>query len=199
MTRVLLTAYGPYDEWQENTSWLVLQEVLREATAQPELTTRLYPVELEEVRHRLAEDLGGDYDYVVHLGQAPGAAKVAFEGFGINVAQLRGQPPDAAVPLALDGPPAYRTTLPIEHWVRELTTRGYPSRVSFHAGTYLCNAALYLSHYFAERMSLKTQVVFLHLPLSTDQALSSPQDLPGLPVTMSAEVVRWVLSQLALG
>ena len=50
MPRVLITAFGPYGKWAENASWLALVELTRHLPAQPEITTRRYPVDLEVVR-----------------------------------------------------------------------------------------------------------------------------------------------------
>ena len=43
MTRVLLTAFQPYEGWQTNASWLALVELTRDLPDQPMVTTRLYP------------------------------------------------------------------------------------------------------------------------------------------------------------
>ncbi len=84
MSRVLITAFGPYGSWLENSSWLALVELTRNLPPAPEITTRLYPVDLAAVSERLAQDLPGQ-DYAIHLGQAPGATSVQLEAIGINV------------------------------------------------------------------------------------------------------------------
>lgn len=199
MHRVLLTAYGPYDDWAVNASWLVLQEVVREIPTHIELVTRLYPVEFAQVRQRLSDDLGLGFDTVLALGQAPGRSRIALEKVGLNVACDRGIRAEDALPLEPDGPPAYFSSLPLKRWAEQLRSEGVPAEVSHHAGTYLCNAALYWSHHFATLSGQQTQASFLHLPLASEQVLNSPREYPSLPVDLMAAGVRRLLDDLSTG
>ena len=81
-------------------------------------------------------------------------------------------------------------------WVRGLRAQGIPARVSHHAGTYLCNAALYLSHYFAEQLELPTRAGFIHVPLDVSQVLGGPRDLAAVPLETTVAALRWILSRL---
>ncbi len=199
MHRVLLTAFGPYDDWSENASWLVLQDLLRDTPQHIELVTRLYPVDFEKVRLRLEEDLKLGFDTVLSLGQAPGYARVAIEGVGLNVARDRGMRSEDAVPLDAAGPPAYFSTLPLKVWAELLRSEGIPAEVSHHAGTYLCNAALYLSHHLSALSGYPTRGAFLHLPLASEQVLDCQRDYPSLPVSLMSQGLRRLLDNLAPG
>jgi pyroglutamyl-peptidase len=195
MPTVLLTAYEPYEGWPTNASWSALVELTRDLPSMPRITTRLYPVDFELMREQLAQDLQANYDYALHLGQAPGSARIQLEAIGVNVAcHQRGQlaPP----PIMADGPMAYRSSLPLADWCTKLRNAGIPAEVSFHAGTYLCNAALYLTHYFSERMGLNTRATFLHLPLEPAQVIHELRDLPSMPATTSAMALRLLLAEL---
>lgn len=199
MHRVLLTAFGPYDDWSENTSWLVLQDLLRDIPQHVELVTRLYPVDFVEVRKRLEEDLKLSFGTVLSLGQAPGNSRIALEGVGLNLARGRGMRAEDAVPLDPTGPPAYFSTLPLKEWAERLRSEGIPAEVSHHAGTYLCNAALYLSHHVSARAGYPTRCGFLHLPLASEQAVDLPRDYPSLPVSLMSRGVRRLVDDLATG
>src|ERR1700749_2502012 len=85
MTRVLVTAFEPYDRWKTNASWLALVHLTQDLPSEPAITTRLYPVDFAVVRRKLSEDLEGNYDYAIHLGQAPGSGRIQLESVGINV------------------------------------------------------------------------------------------------------------------
>jgi pyroglutamyl-peptidase len=195
MPRVLITAFEPYDRWKLNASWLALVELTKELPEQPEVTTRLYPVDFAEVKKRLAADLEARYDVALHLGQAPGASAVQLEAVGINVAQPRSTEAEAR-PLVEDGPMAYRSALPLARWAKLLRRGGIPTEVSFHAGTYLCNAALYLSHHLAGQLAVATRSTFLHLPLTPAQVADEPHPGPSLPPEVSAAAIRLILGQL---
>lgn len=197
MPSVLVTAFEPYDRWPTNASWQCLLELTRELPSPPTVSTRRYPVDFGAARERLSADLAANYDYALHLGQAPGSSAIRLEAFALNVGGVPGESPEALRPLAEDGPAAYRSGLPLADWAARLRAAGIPAAVSHHAGTYLCNAMLYWTHYLAERRGLKTQAAFLHLPLETAQAAAEPRDTPSLPASLTAAAVRLILEQLA--
>lgn len=196
MPRALITAFSPYDRFAENASWLALVELTRELPSIWQVTTRRYPVDFQQLKERLAQDLQQRPDYVLMLGQAPGTAAIQLEAIGLNVEgrpELRG----AVYPrLVEDGPLAYQSALPLEQWAAGLRQLGIPAAVSYHAGVYLCNAALYLAHYYADKLGLETKAAFVHLPLDVAQAASEPCATPCLAAKESARAVRWLLEQV---
>lgn len=196
MTSVLITAFEPYDRWAANASWLALVELTRDLPGEPAVTTRRYPVDFAAARERLAVDLRADYDFAIHLGQAPGSPRIRLEALAVNVGVVPGDG-DRFETLIDDGPAAYRTPLPVTEWAAMLRSNGIPAEVSFHAGTYLCNAILYYSHYMAERMRLKTRSAFVHLPLDTSQAAELSEPLSSLSASSSAAALRMILANLA--
>lgn len=193
MASALLTAFEPYDRWTDNASWLALVELTRATLPDLRVVTRLYPVDFESVRGRLAEDLAANYDYVLHLGQAPGISRVHLEAIGINVGGHSTQTPDEFQPLVVEGPPAYRSTLPLAAWSQKIRAAGVPCQVSYHAGTYLCNAVLYLTHHLAATRGFKSQAAFIHLPLAPEQVLGERQDWPTMPSASAAAAIRCIL------
>jgi pyroglutamyl-peptidase len=196
MPRVLLTAFEPYDRWKANASWLALVHVTQSLPETPHMTTRLYPVDFSLMKDRLASDLSGNYDYALHLGQAPGSSRVQLEAVGLNIGGSSSQSPDQYRPLTDHGPVAYRTQLPVADWAVKLRRAGVPAQVSYHAGAYLCNATMYWSHFLAEKMAIKTQVVFIHVPLDVSQVVNEPHGTASLPSAISAQAVRLILEEL---
>ena len=197
MARVLITAFEPYDRWKANASWLALVELTKTLPPEPQVTTRLYPVDFSEVRRRLEKDLEAEFDFALHVGQAPGSAAVQLEAVGINVGGSSQQHPDEYKPLVENGPVAYRSALPLSEWAGKLREAGIPAQVSYHAGTFLCNATLYLTHDIIGRQKLPTRATFIHLPLSPQQVLDEHRPAPSLSEATSAEALRLVLEQMA--
>jgi pyrrolidone-carboxylate peptidase len=101
MPRVLLTAFGPYDEWRENASWLALVRLTQELPEQPEVTTRRYPVDFDQMKRMVVRDLEAGYDIALHLGQAPGSAALHLEMFGLNIAGVSNARPEDYRPWAI--------------------------------------------------------------------------------------------------
>jgi pyroglutamyl-peptidase len=196
MISVLITAFKPYDRWAANASWLAMQELTKDLPTEIALTTRLYPVDYDEVRKLLEQDLKKDFDYALHLGQAPGAARIRLEAIGVNVATRCGAEGAEGQLLVPGGPVAYRSNLPLAAWAVNLRKAGLPAEVSFHAGTFLCNATLYLTHHLVAQYGLRTRAAFVHLPLDVSQILDEERTMPALPASLSAAAVRLLLGEL---
>ena len=197
MPRVLITAFEPYDRWKTNSSWLTLVQLTHALPVQPVITTRLYPVDFAAVRERLTEDLQAGYDVALHLGQR-GTGRIKLESIGLNIGGGSSQSADQFRPLVDDGPVAYRSELPLGDWALKLRRADIPAQLSFHAGTFLCNATLYYTHYLCERLGLKTKAAFVHLPLDVSQVAKEQADLPSLPVSYGVAALRLILEELAV-
>jgi pyroglutamyl-peptidase len=199
MTRVLITAFEPYDRWTANSSWLTLVQLTQNLPDKPAITTRLYPVDFAAVKERLAADLASNYDYALHLGQAPGSTRIQLESHAINIGGSSMQSPDQFRSLIEGGPVAYRSPLPLGPWAVMLREAKIPAEISYHAGTYLCNATLFFSCYLAEKMALQTRSAFIHLPLDVSQTAAQAQHMAALPASTSAEALRMILTEMARG
>ena len=195
--RVLLTAFEPYDEWTENSSWLALAELLKSRPGSFELITRRYPVDLPALRVKLHEDLQKRPDAVLHLGQAPGASLIKLEAIALNIAGCLDDHGQELPDLVDSGPLAFRSQMPLGRWSAKLRDAGIPAVVSYHAGTFLCNATMYLTHHWLHSSGQPTQVGFVHLPLATEQVAGGGRSLPSLPVSTLATAVRLLLEDLA--
>lgn len=199
MPRVLITAFEPYGSWPDNSSLRCLAQLEQQLEREPlpgiSLETRIYPVDFAQVRQLLAEDLNLGFDYSLHLGQSPGAGSILLEEVAINRGMTPGH--EGCQHLEPDGPVAYSSTLPLDDWARDLWQAGLPVRVSYHAGTYLCNATLYWSLHLASRSGWPTRSVFIHLPFDVPQALAQNKDVASLPSQVTALAVRWILAKLA--
>jgi pyroglutamyl-peptidase len=189
MAKILLTAFEPYDRWSENSSWLALVDLTRWFESRSQVTTRRYPVNLQVASDRLRKDLLDDYDYAIHLGQSPGSSVLKIESTGLN---LRTD----GLPLIDGAPAAYTTTIPIARLCDSLLAKRIPAEVSHHAGTYLCNAVLYLSQHFSDELGLATQSIFLHLPLSPEQVADAGSNLPSASTSVMAAAVGHLINVL---
>ncbi len=197
MTRVLLTAFGPYDQWEANASWLALVRLTQQLPSQPEVTTRRYPVDFDAMRRMIARDLETAYDVALHLGQAPGSAALHLETTGLNIAGMSDERPEDFRRLVDDGPVAYRSELPLAAWAAKLRAAGVPAQVSHHAGTFLCNATLYWSHHVIAERGLSTRAGFIHVPLDVSQVVVQARELPSLPTETVVAGLQSILAELA--
>jgi len=122
---------------------------------------------------------------VLCLGQAAGRTAVTPEFVGINFADAAIPDNDGAQPkgqpLVPGAPDAHFASLPVHRIVQGQEAAGLPARVSYSAGTYVCNATLYrLLEALATEGPARTLGGFMHLPLSLGQAASRGEDAFGM-------------------
>ena len=198
MARVLLTAFEPYAPWQANASWLSLVELTRELPSAPEVTTRLYPADLETVKARLTEDLKSKYDVAIHVGQAPRTSCIQLEEVALNVFRAERdrddlRPTETVGVVCPTGPVAYRTGLPLADYVRAIQQAGIPARVCCRGGTSWGNATLYWSYRLTEELELMTKPILVHVPLDTSQVIHLHRPAAFMPAALTASALRILL------
>jgi pyroglutamyl-peptidase len=191
--KILVSAFEPYDQWSSNSSWDGLTELLRTRGILEGVTTRRYPVDLDQLHSRLSKDLELGFDAVLHLGQAPGSCAIHLESIAINVAGITSHPGALFGPLIPDAPIAYRSRLPLGKLCAELHSSGIPASISYHAGTYLCNAVMFLTHHWHAKRGRDCLVGFAHFPLTLEQNILSGREMPGLPKTDLARAIDVML------
>ncbi len=191
MPRIILTAFEPYDRWTDNSSWMTLVDLTSWLDTSSTVVTRRYPVDLQATSDRLRKDLLDHYDFAIHLGQSPGSPLIKLESTGLNLRTDGNR-------LIEEAPAAYQTPLPLVGLCAGLREDGIPAEVSHHAGTYLCNAVLYLSQHFTAQLHLNTRSMFIHLPLCPPQVARTGEPLPSCSIKMMAQAVeksiRWAES-----
>lgn len=195
--KILLTAFEPYEQWAENSSWLTMVELLKQRPTNHQLVTRRYPVDLAVVRERLYHDLQQGFDAVLHTGQAPGSTAVKLESLAINFAGRVENDGEELRSILDESPLAYRSQMPVGSWACLLKEQCIPATVSYHAGTFLCNATMFLSLHYGQEMQHAGRVGFIHLPLTTNQTSNGLAGMPSLPVEVLASAIRIVLDDLA--
>lgn len=187
--KVLITAFAPFGTWHTNSSRLCLERLVPLLSPTCEVTTRIYPVEFDVARPLIEADLQQNFDLSIHLGQAQTTARIRLEAVGLNVGAVPGQREGEVFALVPHGPAAYQTPLPLAAWSERLRTEGFPAYVSYHAGTYLCNATLYWAQHIIETRRLRTQTCFVHVPLDISQVAGLPGDYLTLPADFVARGV----------
>lgn len=197
MKSILITAFGPYDHWETNTSELCLKEIQKDPPKNVSMTARVYPVDFQQAHKLLREDLRQNFDFVVHVGQSPKSDHVRLESFAINIGREPRENPKKFWKISESGSVAYQVALPLATWAEQLNEAGIPAAVSFHAGTRLCNAVLYWSHELTQQIHYHTQPILIHIPIDLSQAENKPKLYPSLPLEKSMQALKIILQNCA--
>lgn len=183
---------------------MVLTELLKDFPPGKSLVTRRYPVNLVALQDKLSRDLRQDFDAILHLGQSPGASSIKLEAIAVNAAGCIDERGDELEEIVPSGPVAYRSNMPLKRWATLLRHQNIPAVISYHAGTFLCNATMYLSHHQCQQRQAKQLnphfqpclIGFVHLPLATEQVAQQGQSLASLPLSTLVRAVHLLLDDL---
>lgn len=210
MASLLLTGFLPERDDLGNAS-RDLVTLLSESGLPPGWVTALLPQDSAALPALLGALLAEHQPRLTILcGQAPGRNRLSLEAIALNVLDFR--VPDAVgvqprdTPASPGQPFALRSRLPLAAAASHLQTLGFPSHVSWHAGTFLCNQALYLTlDWLAHHGEPGQDALFLHIPLAPSQVIleASMAEKACLDTPFVASATRalgaWLLEQQASG
>ena len=170
---LLITGFEPFGSEDRNPSWEAV-DALPERIGAWTLHKLLLPVEFGRAAALAVQAAEKCHpDAILCVGLAAGRTAVTPEAIGVNVCDAS-IPDNAGVqpmgePIAKDGPAAYFSTLPVRKMTEAIANAGIPAKLSYTAGTYVCNDLLYsLLHRFS---GTQTRVAFIHIPLEKDLPL----------------------------
>lgn len=128
-------------------------------------------------------------DAVICIGQAGGRSGISVEKVAINLMEARipdneGQQPFDQ-PVCEDGENAYFAAVPVKAMVAAVRSRGIPARISYTAGTYVCNDVMYRLLYLIDKKYSGMRGGFIHVPYLPEQVIDLPDGMP----SMSAEMI----------
>ncbi|MBA2117117.1 pyroglutamyl-peptidase I family protein [Bremerella alba] len=192
--RILITAFEPFLHYPTNASMQILTHWAKDnpCSERSRYTTDILPVDYDLAEPRL-DDLHADpFDFALHLGQSPRIHEYQLEMVAIN---LKSDPATPIATLSPLGPTAFASQLPLDSWCQDLRQQNLPSSVSFHAGTYLCNATYYWSTEIYRQRNISDRSLFVHVPL-IDMADSNAENDIRRGSRMLSRLVRLIEGHL---
>lgn len=163
--RVAVAGFEPFDGRSRNRSW----DLVRAFRERGDLDVFKLPVDFGQLRDVVGGILGSGPRAVLLVGEMS-TDRVRVEQLALNVAD--NERPDNAgriprgEPLVPAGPLALRSPWDARGLAGRMFQQDIPAEVSYHAGTFACNAALYLALHRSLGDGGRVPVGFLHVPNS---------------------------------
>jgi pyroglutamyl-peptidase len=205
MPIILLTGFAPFGDSKLNPSQQVAEHLHGEIICGAQIVSLTLPVvmgeELAQVTKAIAEHKP---HLVLSLGLASGATCLEVERFAVNLKVTESDNPNLPLapnlPQSLiinDGMTALFSTLDTERIAAAIRSKaGVPARAHGFAGSYACNHVLYQVLHYAVQWDLSYKAGFIHLPLSSEQAISENKlHLPSLPLDLMTAGVRAAIEE----
>lgn len=193
MKRMLITGFEPFGGQTVNASWEAVK-ALPDQVGVYKLDKLQLPVLFDTAAQNVIRrtDATGP-DTVLMVGQAAGRDALSFEMVGLNlrhaeIADNRGFIPHD-MPCKMDGPAAEFSQLPVRTMAAAAAEAGVKARVSYTAGTFVCNDVFYtVSNYFRPCQIILTG--FVHVPALPEQAAE------GQPSMSLEETVKGLIAAI---
>ena len=209
MPTVLLTGFLPFGDSKTNPSQIIAERLHGEVISGTQVVSLILPVALGVDFERVAEAIKTHQPILVlSLGLATGATCLDVERFAVNLRVTEIGDTDAPlIPnlpqsvIAKSEPDALFATVDAERVAAAICENaGVPARAHAYAGSYACNYVLYRTLLFAAEQGLAYKAGFVHLPLSSEQAIAENKlHLPSLPLALMTAGVRAAIEAALAG
>ena len=173
---ILITGFEPFGKDEINSSWESVKLLPNELKG-----NKIYKVLIPVVFNvdNLIENIKKySPDIIILVGQAGGRNGITIERVAINLDDAitpdnnNYQPVDNTI--KLDGENAYFSTLPVKAIINNLKDNDIEARISYTAGTYVCNHVMYNTLYHINKNNLDIKAGFIHVPYLHTQTMDKP-------------------------
>lgn len=195
--KILVTGFDPFGGEPINPAFEIVKK-LPKTVAGVEIVTQEIPTVFGKSIKTATDAIARENpDAVLLIGQAGGRFELCIEKVAINFDHARikdndGNQPFNA-PIYPDAPTAYFTGLPVHAIVQAMQDVNCPARVSYSAGTFVCNHLMYgVLHYLAAHKP-SCLAGFMHIPFLPEQVLNK-KNTPSLDLESD---VRGITAALA--
>ncbi len=186
MKTVLVTGFEPFGGERVNPSALAAQALHEREVAKRRVIGVVLPCVFGESLAMLRREIQRlRPELIICTGQDGGRAEIAIESISMNIMDANIPDNDGNQPIARPvvrtGPAAYWTTLPVKAIAGALSKAHLPVKVSYCAGTFVCNYVFYgLMRTLARNRTARGG--FIHVPYLPEQARRADDGSPSMPL-----------------
>ncbi|MBE6562059.1 MAG: pyroglutamyl-peptidase I [Ruminococcaceae bacterium] len=199
--RFLLTGFAPFGGSRINPSYEAVKRIPEQLGGHTVIRAEI-PVEYDrcgEVLLSLIDE--HDPDCVLCIGQAAGRSGISLENIAVNV-KAASVPDNAGVlcsgeKIAPDGAESLQARLPLKELCTLLTEADIRAKISYSAGTYVCNNLLYHLLRYAEEEDPRLLCGFIHIPADESQAGDFAEGTPTMPIADVVRALKLIMAYLA--
>ncbi|MGZ3692160.1 MAG: pyroglutamyl-peptidase I family protein [Pseudobdellovibrio sp.] len=192
--KILVTGFKPFLGHQMNPSENLAVDL---SQAFIEVESLVLPVEFKRGFEVLNSHLEKHrYDYVIMLGQAAGRDKVCLERFALNWVETSNKDEAGVIPptgkIIEEAPLSILTKFPLDKIITAVKNKTSLVKVSFSAGTYVCNDLYFRMSYAHPEINS----IFIHVPLVPEQNVVGNHHAISLDYEDQFKTLKLVISEL---
>lgn len=193
--KILITGFDPFGGEEINPAYEAVKKLPDKIKGAGIIKMEIPTVFRKEAEVLEAGIIEHQPDVVICVGQAGGRSGISVEKVAINLMEARiqdneGQQPSDE-PVLKDGENAYFAKLPVKAMVTRMRDHGIPAKVSYTAGTFVCNDVMYRLLYLIEKKYPKMRGGFIHVPYLPEQTVSLADGTPSMSAEMIAKAIEY--------
>lgn len=198
--RFLITGFAPFGGSRINPSAEVLHHI-PSRLGNHEILCEELPVEYDRSADILLTRIERyDPDCVLCIGQAAGREGISLEYAAANV-KASNMPDSAGITFSGEkilenGPETIPSNLPLKELASLLKEAGISAKISYSAGTYVCNNLFYRLLYCIHANQLHMLGGFLHIPPDESQLADFAPGTPIMPISEVARALKLMIAQI---
>jgi pyroglutamyl-peptidase len=182
---VVVFGFEPFLDFDENPAQLVVEALDGRTIGNEPVKGVVLPVDYDRIETRIMDVLTSTVPKLaIGFGLAQGREKVTPEKIAVNLRHA--SEPDntgkkvSGAPIDPSQPDGIFSSLPVEGLAASLCSQGIPASVSFSAGAYLCNNAMFVIVREAKRHGFGGG--FVHVPCHSEWVSRKQRQAPSLPI-----------------
>jgi pyroglutamyl-peptidase len=200
---ILLTGFGPFGGYRENSSQRVVESVSTTLRGRTELVYEILPTEFRAAGNRMQALLVRHRPKIcICMGLKYDADAVILEKRAQNlddadIADNAGEERRGQI-ISPNPPEFFESNLPFEAISAALTNHQIPSRLSDSAGNFVCNHVFYIVAELLRSISPNARFGFIHMPPCAESEPTGrgmPLSLLTLGVCLSVETCKISMDQ----
>ncbi len=196
--RFLITGFSPFGTSRTNPSYEAVR-LLPDTLGTHEIFRAEIPVVYGACADVLRDRIESVRpDCVLCLGQAAGREVLSLEMTAVNV-RAASMPDNAGVtyegsPIEVGGPDSLSPNLPMREIHLALKELSIPAKISYSAGTYVCNELFYSLCRYIGKEKPRLLGGFIHVPAADTQKGDFPAGTPTVPVSETVRALGTVIA-----
>jgi len=200
--KALVTGFEKWGEELGNPTEILVNRLNGKSVDDIVIYGLLLPVSFNRAREKIVAKIREMRpDIIINTGLAASRLVISIERVAVNIIDAR-RPDNDGIRLIdeiidPEGPFAYPSTLPTRKILDRLKSSGIPARLSYSAGTYLCNFVMYLSLRTVDKLRINSLAGFIHVPHTPDLAAKKDKPAPSMSIELMEKAIKIGLEESA--
>ncbi|MCA9485722.1 MAG: hypothetical protein KC506_02670 [Nanoarchaeota archaeon] len=199
MKKILIYSFEKFGNLSLNPAAEIAEQVKKNLEGKFEVKLNIIPTTFDSFN--ILKETIKDFNPELIIGfGVSNRPLISIEAIGLNIMDsqkpdnegkiIKNQPIDSESPLAL------KTSFNIEELNQEYNKENIPSKISYHADTYVCNYAYFNCLNLIKKENLNSKAIFIHVPMSPEEVINLGVNSPSFPKNLISNATSKAIEKI---